>query len=202
VIGKIDSVNITTIGEESLFLYYFIDSDVPIASSEDIGSKGDYKVVIIETDELGIPNIAGSYKINICNSLILFLGIIGFGLAIAGFGKAVEVPKETKEKEGKPEETKVEEGIDEDELESYEEEKKVLKKKKCPNCGSTIEITTDKRPLNIRCPNCNKGFKLKAKVEEGITEIVVCSKCGKSVPVFGNANMVNCKCGNNIMVEE
>jgi len=31
---------------------------------------------------------------------------------------------------------------------------------KCPRCKSLIEITTDKRPLNVECSNCGMGGRL------------------------------------------
>lgn len=38
----------------------------------------------------------------------------------------------------------------------------VIQKKKCPNCGGIIEITSNIRPLFVNCSDCKKEYKLKS----------------------------------------
>ena len=210
VVGAIDTFNETDISGKSIFIYYLKGSNIPLFSSSNIGSDSDYVIVEVAKDDLGIPNVAGTYKFELCNILIIILGIIGLALAISGKGQAksqkskkdIAKGKNTSQKsEDLLEESKEPEELDDDELEPFKEEKKTNKRMKCPKCKEPIEITSEIRPLKVNCGNCSKGFILKPKEKKEITEIVVCAKCGKSVAVYDDALRVRCTCGNNIMVE-
>jgi len=71
--------------------------------------------------------------------------------------------------------------------------------KKCPNCGSSIIITSDVRPLKVRCDSCGKGFMLRDKSKAprsagraGKTDIALCPHCGSPNPVSPHERSTTC----------
>jgi len=85
--------------------------------------------------------------------------------------------------------------------------------KTCPKCKSKIPIKSQERPLKVVCPGCSASFTLKGKSGGAVTkvgksppppspsaddmDIVICSSCGKALPVTGSATSATCSsCGN------
>lgn len=76
--------------------------------------------------------------------------------------------EEPEEEEVEEEEEEVEEEVEEEEEEEEEPEEeeewgkpKKVTKIKCPKCGSPITVTSDKRPLEIKCDNCGARGRLR-----------------------------------------
>lgn len=86
-------------------------------------------------------------------------------------------------------------------LKKKEEKEEKPKTKKCPQCGGVIYISSSKRPLKVKCSSCGKEYTLKKKEKEEITDIAICPKCGKSVPVKAGQKKVRCSCGEEISIE-
>jgi ribosomal protein S27AE len=81
--------------------------------------------------------------------------------------------------------------------------------KKCPKCGSTIRITSTKRPLKVSCDSCGKGFMLRDKAgaaqqnKSGSdkTDIALCPHCGSPTPVAPEEKSTTCgSCGKGFQI--
>ncbi|MCK4613158.1 MAG: zinc ribbon domain-containing protein [Thermoplasmata archaeon] len=75
------------------------------------------------------------------------------------------------------------------------------KRMKCPSCGGSIVITSQKRPLKLRCPECGKDYTLKAKgggSEKAVRGAKIrykkCPKCGSPIPIISDKRPLKIIC--------
>lgn len=76
------------------------------------------------------------------------------------------------------------------------------KKMKCPACSGSITITSEDRPLKVRCPDCGKDYTLRAKGEErsgkgtgmGKMQYKKCPKCSSPIPIVSEARPLKIIC--------
>jgi len=75
------------------------------------------------------------------------------------------------------------------------------KYKTCPACGEKIEITTDKRPLKLKCGGCGKEYTLKGDSDSKFRRC----KCGNvmGIPSKVRPLKISCKkCGRSYLLKE
>lgn len=82
-----------------------------------------------------------------------------------------------------------------------QEAERATKKMKCPSCKGSIPITSDERPLKVRCPGCGKDYTLKAKKNEGEKkeqgskiQYKKCSKCSSPIPIISDKRPLKIIC--------
>jgi len=70
--------------------------------------------------------------------------------------------------------------------------------KTCPSCGQRISITSDKRPLQIKCGNCGKEYTLRGGKEqknEKPLKRMKCPNCRAVIEIFSNKRPLKVSCG-------
>ena len=70
--------------------------------------------------------------------------------------------------------------------------------KTCPSCGQRIPITSDKRPLQIKCENCGKEYTLRGGKEqknEKPLKRMKCPNCRDIIEIFSNKRPLKVSCG-------
>ncbi len=88
--GYISNFTSADILDLTLYTYYLEGSDVPLLSSGNLGEEGDYIIVKVEIDEIGIPGVSSRLKESVV--LLFSAGLIGLGvlIAVAGYLKKAE----------------------------------------------------------------------------------------------------------------
>ncbi len=89
-------------------------------------------------------------------------------------------------------------------LKQAKEQKKDRTKGKemtCPSCKESIPITSEKRPLKIRCPNCGKDYTLRAKGDTSKQpstgpkmQYKKCPKCSSPIPIVSDKRPLKIIC--------
>ena len=76
-------------------------------------------------------------------------------------------------------------------------EKAAKRVKSCPKCGNKIPVTSDKRPLLIKCGKCGAEYTLKGKKEkkeETPIKQVKCPKCGEIMEIYSEKRPLKVRC--------